>query len=106
MTKLSKFRLSSASRQVAWDRLHWNYIFMSNFSYWKVRQLASKIVATLSEQNLSQASYFENSLSRIKQLTMLFAAQEVLYWFRVIHFKIRAIAIQSFFSAVILQVYL
>jgi len=44
-----------------------------------VRQLASKIVATLSEQKISQASYFEKSLFRIKQLTTLFAAQEVLY---------------------------
>jgi len=43
-----------------------------------VRQLASKIVAALSEQNISQASYFENSLFRIKQLTMLLAVQEVL----------------------------
>jgi len=80
MTKLSKFRLSSASRQVTSDRLHWNYIFISNFSYWKARQLALEIVAALSEQNISQASYFENSLFRIQQLTMLFDAQEVLYW--------------------------
>jgi len=79
MTKLSKFRLSSASRQVMRVRFHWNYTFISNFSYWKARQLASKIVAVLSEQNISQASYFENSL-QIKQLTTLFAAQEVLYW--------------------------
>ena len=35
----SKFRLSSASLQVTWVRLHWNYIFISNFSYWKARQL-------------------------------------------------------------------
>jgi len=50
-----------------------------------------KIVAALSEQNISQASYFENSLFRIKQLTIsskLFAAQEVQYCFRVIHFYI------------------
>jgi len=45
MTKLSKFRLSSTSHQVTWVRFHWNYIFISNFSYWKARQLASKIVA-------------------------------------------------------------
>jgi len=41
-----------------------------------------KTVAALSEQNISQVSYFENSLFRIKQLTILsklFAAQEVLY---------------------------
>jgi len=38
-----------------------------------------KIVAALSEQHISQALYFENSLFRIKQLTMLFVAQEVLY---------------------------
>jgi len=44
-----------------------------------VQQLASEIAAALSEQNISQASYFENSLFRIKQLTMLFAAQEVPY---------------------------
>jgi len=37
MTNFSKFRLSAASRQVTWDRLHWNY-FMSIFSYWKARQ--------------------------------------------------------------------
>jgi len=36
-------------------------------------------VAALSEQHISQALYFENSLFRIKQLTMLFVAQEVLY---------------------------
>jgi len=35
-------------------------------------------VAALSEQNIIQASYFENSFFRIKQLTM-FAAHEVLY---------------------------
>jgi len=45
-------------------------------------------VAPLSEQNNSQASYFENSLFRIKQLLMLFAEQEVLYSFRVIYFFI------------------
>jgi len=83
MTKFNKFRLSSASRQVKWVRFHWNNIFTSNFSYWKARQLASKTVAALSEQNISQASYFENSLFRLKQLTMLFAPQEVLYGFRV-----------------------
>jgi len=33
MTKLSKFRLSSASRQAPSVRFRWNYIFMSNFSY-------------------------------------------------------------------------
>jgi len=36
-------------------------------------------VSALSEENISQASYFENSLFRIKQLMMLFDAQEVLY---------------------------
>jgi len=36
-------------------------------------------VATLSEQNISEVSYFKNTLFRIKQLTTLFAAQEVLY---------------------------
>jgi len=87
MTKLSKFRPSSTSRQVTWVRFHWNYIFISSFSYRKAWQLASKIVSALSEQNISQASYFENSLFRIKQLTM-FAAHEVPYWFRVSHFYI------------------
>jgi len=53
-----------------------------------VRQLASEIVVILSEQNISQTLYFENSLFRIEQLTMLFAAQKVLCWFRVIHFYI------------------
>jgi len=43
------------------------------------RQLASKTVAASSEQNTNQASHFEYSLFRIKQLTMLFAAQEVLH---------------------------
>jgi len=33
----------------------------------------------VSQQNISQVSYFENSLFRIKQLMMSFAAQEVLY---------------------------
>jgi len=80
MTKLHKFRLSSASRQVMWVRFHWNYIFISNFSHWKALQLVSKIVAVLSEQNISQAFHFKNSLFRIKQLTALFTAQEVLYW--------------------------
>jgi len=90
MTKFSKFRLSSASRQVTWV-VCTETIFISTFSYWKARQVASEIVATLSEQTISQASYFENSLFRIKQLTMLFAAQEVLYWFRVIHFYIATV---------------
>jgi len=80
MTKLSKFRLSSTSRQVTWVHFHWNYIFISNFSYWKSRQLASKIVVTSFEQNISQASQFENSLFRIERLTTLFSAQEVQYW--------------------------
>jgi len=94
MAKLSKFRLYSATCQVTWDRLHWNYIFISNFSYWKARKLASEIVAALSEQNISQASYFENSISTIKQLTILFAAQKV-YWFQVIHFYIAMQSNQS-----------
>ena len=101
IAKLSKFRLSLASRHVMWDRLHWNYIFISNFSYWKARQLASEIVATLSEQNISQASYFENSFFRIKQLTILFAAQKV-YWFRVIHCYIVTQSNQSNCNSIIL----
>jgi len=100
MTKLSKFRLSSASRQVTWVRFHWNYMFISNFSYWKTWQLASKIVVALSQQNISQASYFENSLFRIKQLITLFAAQEVLYWFRVIHFHITMQSNQSYCKSI------
>jgi len=36
-------------------------------------------VAALSEQNIGQASYFETSLFRIVQLTMFFAALEILY---------------------------
>ena len=94
MTKLSKFTPSSTSRKVTWVRFHWNYIFICNFSYQKARQLASKIVSALSEQNISQASYFENNLFRIKKLTM-FAAHEVLYWFRVIHFYITIQSNQS-----------
>jgi len=101
MTILSKFRPSSTSRQVMWVRFHWNYIFISNFSYRKARQLASKIVSALSEQNISQASYFENSLFRFKQLTMLFAAYEVLYWFRVIHFYITIQSNQSNCNSII-----
>jgi len=48
---------------------------------------ASKILTALSEQNINQALYFENNLFRIEQLTILFATQEVLYWFRVMHFS-------------------
>jgi len=33
----------------------------------------------LSEQNISQRSYFKNRLFRIKQLMTISAAQEVLY---------------------------
>jgi len=40
MTKLSRFRLFSTSRQVTWVRFHWNHIFISNFSFWKTWQLA------------------------------------------------------------------
>jgi len=101
MAKLSKFRLSSVSRQATWDRLHWNYIFISNSSYWKARQLASEIVAALSEQNISQASYFENSLFRIKQLTILFAAQKFCL-FLVIPFYIAMQSIQSNCNSVVL----
>jgi len=36
-------------------------------------------VVAFSEQHISQASYFENNFFRIKQLTMLLAAQEALY---------------------------
>ena len=99
MTKLSKFRPSSTSRQVTWVRFHWNYIFISSFSYRKARQLASKIVSALSEQNISQASYFENSLFRIKQLTM-FAAHEILYWLRVIRFYITIQSNQSNYNSI------
>jgi len=35
-------------------------------------------VVALSEQNISQALYIKNSFFRIKQLTMLFAAQKVI----------------------------
>jgi len=52
--------------------------FLRNFSYWKAAQLTSEIVVTLSEQNTSQALYFEKSLFWIEQLMMLFAAQEVI----------------------------
>jgi len=71
------------------------------------------MVAVLSEQNISQASYFENSLFRIKQLTTLFAAQGVLLYIDFEFFTftlrckvVRVIALQSFFSPVTLQVYL
>jgi len=37
--------------------------------------IASEIVVALSGQNSSQALYFENSVFRIEQLTMLFAVQ-------------------------------
>jgi len=60
-------------------------------------------VAALSEQNVSQASYFENSLFRIKQLTMLFAAQEVLYLYRVIHFSITMQCNQSNCNSIVLR---
>jgi len=43
-----------------------------------VRQLASEIAVTLSEQTISQALYFEIGLFRIEQLAMLFSVQKVL----------------------------
>ena len=52
-------------------------------------------MSALSEQNISQASYLENSLFGIKQLTMVFAAHEVLYWFRVTHLDITIQSNQS-----------
>jgi len=59
-----------------------------------------RYVVALSEQNTTQAFYFQNSLFRIEQLTMLFAAHELLYWFHIIHFYIikiiRGIATQLF----------
>ena len=97
-----KFRPSSVACQVIWLSFHWNYIFISKFSYWKARQLASKTVFALSEQNISQASYFKNSLFRIKQLTILFAAQEVLYWFWVIHFDITMQYNRSNYNSIVL----
>jgi len=36
-------------------------------------------MVTLSEQNISQALHFENSIFLTEQLTMLFSAQKVLY---------------------------
>jgi len=36
-------------------------------------------VVALSEQNIGQTMYLENSLSRIEQLAMLFSLQKVLY---------------------------
>ena len=111
--KIKWVKFSSRSRLVTCVRFHWNLIFIRNFSYWKGRQLASKIVAALSEQNISQALCFENSLFRVKQLTILLAVQEVLYILissnLLMHMQcnvIRAIAIQSFFPVVLLQVYL
>jgi len=44
-----------------------------------MRQLALEIVVALSEQNISQVLYFENSFFRIEQLMMLFFVQNVLY---------------------------
>jgi len=61
-----------------------------------------KIVAVLSEQNISQALYFKNSLFRIKQLTTLFAAQEVRYWFRVFHLYITTQSSQSNCNSIVL----
>jgi len=59
-------------------------------------------VAALSEQNISQVPYFETSLFRSKQLTMLFAAHEVLYWFRIIHFYITMQINQSNCNSIVL----
>jgi len=81
MTKFNKCGPSLGSRQVTRVRFYWSYIFTRNFSYWNVRHLTWENVVTLSEQNISQALYIENSLLRIEQLTMLFAAQGVLYLF-------------------------
>jgi len=69
MTKLSKFRLSLASRQVTWVIFFFKY-FNEQLVIWKGATARLKIVAAVSEQNISQASYFENCLFRIKQLTI------------------------------------
>ena len=47
-----------------------------------------EILATLSEQDINQALYFQKNLFRIEQLTILFATQEILHWFRVIRFYV------------------
>jgi len=39
--------------------------------YWKRWWLASEIVVAVSEENISQGLYFQNSFFRFKQLTML-----------------------------------
>jgi len=44
-----------------------------------VRQLASEIVVALSEQNISQKRCISKIAFSLEQLTMLFAAQKVLY---------------------------
>ena len=77
------FRPSLGSHLVTQVCFHCSYVFMRNFSYSKVLQLASEFVVELSGQSVSQTLYFKNSLFRIEQLMMLFAAQEVPYWFRV-----------------------
>ena len=59
-------------------RINWSYIFTRNFLKWKAWQLASEIVVALSEQNVNQAFYLENSFFRTEQLTVLFSAQKVL----------------------------
>jgi len=56
----------------------------------------------LSEQNISQALYFENNFFRIEQLTMLFSAQKVLSWFRVSHFYIMMQNHQSNSNSIVL----
>ena len=53
-------------------------ILRGYFSYLKA-QLALEILATLSEQDINQALYFQKNLFRIEQLTILFATQEVLH---------------------------
>jgi len=94
MTKLSKFRPSSTWRKVTWVRFHWNYIFISNFLILKCATASLKNCGRIIWTKYHSSVVFRNSFFRIKQLTM-FAAHEVLYWFRVIHFYITIQSNQS-----------
>jgi len=111
MTKLRKFRPSSVSRQVMRVRFHWNYIFISNFLYWKARQLASKLwpcyLNKISVKRcISKIAFLELSSWRRCLLRKKSDIDFEFFTFTLRRKVVRAIAIQSFFSVVTLQVYL
>lgn len=76
-----------------------SYTFLTDFSHWKVRQLAIEIVIALSDQNTIHALYFTNSFTGMNSWWLYLLCKKS-WWCHIIHF---CIMVQNHHGAIALK---